>query len=139
MVWNGYAVLKSGKTDLIKIIKNIVQALLEVNVEEAGEEVITPIVVDVVVVVPIKTKIVDEHLQRNHEANLTQNDDEPALLLAVRHEVKEEVFSNEKHLTLKLRNLNEESNTSKVWYLDNGARNHMTGDRETFSDINRLG
>ncbi|GJQ90741.1 hypothetical protein Tco_0001880 [Tanacetum coccineum] len=108
----------------------VIQALLEVNVEEAGEEVITPIVVDVVVVVPIKTKIVDEHLQK---------DDEPALLLAIRHEVKEEVFSNEKHLTPKLRNLNEESNTSKVWYLDNGASNHMTGDREKFSDINRPG
>ncbi|GKA09740.1 hypothetical protein Tco_0689173 [Tanacetum coccineum] len=89
--------------------------------EEAGEEVITPIMVDIMVVVPIKTKIVDEHLQRNHEDNLTQNDDEPALLLAVRHEVKEVVFSNEKHLTPKLRNLNEESNTLKVWYLDNKA------------------
>ncbi|GKG48278.1 hypothetical protein Tco_0510163 [Tanacetum coccineum] len=30
--------------------------------EEAGEEVIIPIVVDVVVVVPIKTKMEDEHL-----------------------------------------------------------------------------
>nr|GEV49336.1 retrovirus-related Pol polyprotein from transposon TNT 1-94 [Tanacetum cinerariifolium] len=75
--------------------------------------------------------------KRNHKANLTQKDDEPALLLCVRHEVNEEVFLNEKHVTPKLRNLNEESNTSKVWYLDNGASNHMTGDREKFSDINR--
>nr|GEY63172.1 hypothetical protein [Tanacetum cinerariifolium] len=73
----------------------------------------------------------------NHEANLTQKDDERALLLSVRHEVNEEVFLNEKHITPKLKNLNEESNTSKVWYLDNGACNHMTGDREKFSDINR--
>nr|GEV43536.1 hypothetical protein [Tanacetum cinerariifolium] len=75
--------------------------------------------------------------KRNHEANLTQKDDERALLLFVRHEVNEEVFLNEKHVTPKLKNLNEESNTSKVWYLDNGACNHMTGDREKFSDINR--
>ncbi|GJT62323.1 zinc finger, CCHC-type containing protein [Tanacetum coccineum] len=75
--------------------------------------------------------------ERNQEANLTQKDDEPALLLYVRHEVNEEVFLNEKHLTPKLKNLNEESNTSKVWYLDNGASNHMTGDRDKFSDIDR--
>ncbi|GJX96945.1 hypothetical protein Tco_0352743, partial [Tanacetum coccineum] len=76
--------------------------------------------------------------KRNQEANLTQKDNKPALLLAVRHEVNEEVYLNEKHLTPKLRNLNEESNTSKVWYLDNRASNHMTGDREKFSDIDRL-
>ena len=45
--------------------------------------------------------------------------------------MNEEVFLNEKHVTPKLRNLNEESNTSKVWYLDNGASNHMTGDKES--------
>lgn len=34
--------------------------------------------------------------ERNQEANLTQKDVEPALLLAVRHEVNEQVFLNEK-------------------------------------------
>nr|GEY51139.1 hypothetical protein [Tanacetum cinerariifolium] len=51
--------------------------------------------------------------EKNQEANLTQKDDEPALLLAVKHKVNEDVFLNKKHLTPKLRNLNEESNTSK--------------------------
>ncbi|GJV34843.1 zinc finger, CCHC-type containing protein [Tanacetum coccineum] len=119
-----------------------VRLIIEVE-EEAEEEVITPIVVDVVVVVPIKTEMKDEDLQNprkemNQEDNLTQKDDEPALLLDVWHEVNEGVFLNEKHLTPKLRNLNEESNTSKVWYLDNGESNHMTGDREKFNDIDRL-
>ena len=66
---------------------------------------------------------------RNQEANLTQNDDEPALLLAASnttHEVREEVYLNEKKLTPKLRSSNEEGNVSKVWYLVNGASNHMT-------------
>nr|GEW80220.1 zinc finger, CCHC-type [Tanacetum cinerariifolium] len=65
--------------------------------EEAEEEVIIPIVVDAVVVVPIKIRMEDEDLQnprkeRNHDANLTQKDDEPALLLSVRHEVNEETL-----------------------------------------------
>nr|GEZ49513.1 hypothetical protein [Tanacetum cinerariifolium] len=51
--------------------------------------------------------------ERNNKASLTQKDDERALLLSVRHEVNEEVFLNEKHVTPKLKNLNEESNTSK--------------------------
>nr|GEU94323.1 hypothetical protein [Tanacetum cinerariifolium] len=65
--------------------------------------------------------------KKNQEANLTQKDDEPVLLLVVKHEVNGEVFLNEKHLTQKPRNLIEERNTSKVWYLDNGGSNHMAG------------
>ncbi|GKB64705.1 zinc finger, CCHC-type containing protein, partial [Tanacetum coccineum] len=82
-----------------------------------------PIVVDVMVVVLFKTEMEDEDLQ--------------VITIKARHEVNLEVFLNEKHLTPKLKNLNEESNTSKVWYLDNGASNHMTGDRDKFSDIDR--
>ncbi|KAI3684116.1 hypothetical protein L6452_33335 [Arctium lappa] len=77
--------------------------------------------------------------ERNQEANLIQEDDEPALLLAASNtvqEVIEEVYLNEKHVTPTLRNSNEGSNTTKVWFLDNGASNHMTGDKEKFSELN---
>ncbi|KAJ9560140.1 hypothetical protein OSB04_005300 [Centaurea solstitialis] len=77
--------------------------------------------------------------ERIQEANLTQEDDEPALLLAASntvHEVIEEVYLNEKHVTPTLRSSNEGSNTTKIWFLDNGASNHMTGDKEKFSELN---
>ena len=65
-------------------------------------------------------------------------DNEPALLLAAIHEIKttEEVFLNKEKVNPKLTPLGSNNNQSKIWYLDNGASNHMTGDKTKFRDLN---
>lgn len=79
--------------------------------------------------------------ERNHEANLTQGneDGEPALLLSAVNRCEsldsEEVLLNEKNVSPKLRSENETVSQTKVWYLDNGASNHMSGDREKFQSL----
>ncbi|XP_074378471.1 uncharacterized protein LOC141720009 [Apium graveolens] len=58
------------------------------------------------------------------EVNLTQiQDDEPVLLIA------------EKEVVLRLRNNESENFETNIWYLDNGASNHMTGDRSKFKEL----
>lgn len=56
-------------------------------------------------------------------------DADPSLMLASfgADETLEEVFLNEEKVTPRLRSANEETTESCVWYLDNGASNHMTG------------
>lgn len=77
--------------------------------------------------------------ERNHQVNLTQehNDREPALLLAALHEgkVNDEVYLNEEKVNPKLKTDEQAQSNSKVWYLDNGASNHMTGEKSKFRSL----
>ncbi|KAL8132353.1 hypothetical protein AgCh_008011 [Apium graveolens] len=58
------------------------------------------------------------------EVNLTQiQDDEPVLLIA------------EKEVVPRLRNNESENFETNIWYLDNGASNHMTGDRSKLKEL----
>lgn len=77
--------------------------------------------------------------ERNHESNLILEDDEPALLLTSLEEKSEtgEVFLNEESLKPELRSKGGCLNQSKMWYLDCGASNHMTGDREKFQTLDK--
>ena len=68
------------------------------------------------------------------EVNLTQtNDDEPALLMAMTESDADGVIM-----------LNEGENSigkedaENMWYLDNGASNHMTGCREKFEKLDKI-
>lgn len=65
------------------------------------------------------------------------HDDEPTLLLAKCVNVKDEVILlNEGGVNPRLnRTRNEEYKDSSVWYLDNGASNHMTGHRSKFTTL----
>lgn len=72
------------------------------------------------------------------EANLTQsNDEEPALLLTERaDEEKGVVMLNEGSVIPTLSSKSGEGMETNVWYLDNGASNHMTGIRSKFKNLN---
>ncbi|XP_013589050.1 PREDICTED: uncharacterized protein LOC106297332 [Brassica oleracea var. oleracea] len=61
------------------------------------------------------------------EANLTETQEADALYI---HEV---VFLNEERVFAK--RFDECDGNTSIWYLDNGASNHMTGKREFFSNL----
>lgn len=67
--------------------------------------------------------------ERNQEANLIQDDNEPALLLSSIEGGEEngEVYLNEENVTPNLRSRSKAKHQSNIWYLDCGASNHMTG------------
>ncbi|XP_074346212.1 uncharacterized protein LOC141684982 [Apium graveolens] len=70
----------------------------------------------------------------SREANLSRiQEDESALLIAeVGQTEKLVMFLKEEVVVPKLRTNNEDQKESQVWYLDNGASNHMTGQRGKF-------
>ncbi|KAK1391810.1 hypothetical protein POM88_010866 [Heracleum sosnowskyi] len=67
------------------------------------------------------------------EVNLAQtNDDEPALLMTMCEESADEVvFLSEGA------DSNTRATEESIWYLDNGASNHMTGRREKFEKLDK--
>lgn len=77
--------------------------------------------------------------EKNPEVNLTQiYDDEPALLLT-KCDKKEgsALLINEEKVVPKLNSKNEGKQIeSNVWYLDNGASNHMPGQKSKFKELN---
>lgn len=77
--------------------------------------------------------------EAKHEALMAQTDeDEPALLLAEYNKTIDKIMLIEKNVAPRLvtdGKMKEEA--SNIWYLDNGARNHMTGDEEKFLELNK--
>ncbi|XP_062191293.1 uncharacterized protein LOC133895119 [Phragmites australis] len=81
--------------------------------------------------------------KKEEETHLTRvNDTEPALLLVVSEEPAQEqqhqrgaVLLNEEKLKPELRDTTEGGSSSKVWYLNNGASNYMTGEKEKFREL----
>ncbi|XP_074361110.1 uncharacterized protein LOC141701332 [Apium graveolens] len=69
------------------------------------------------------------------EVNMTQiNDDEPALLMDAC--VEKKVLLNEKYTTPRLAPSTEHKEvSSNIWYLDNGASNHMSGQHSKFTEL----
>ncbi|KAD5961742.1 hypothetical protein E3N88_13215 [Mikania micrantha] len=74
------------------------------------------------------------HIPRRaeEEANLVREDDEPILLMAKCSQ--EKVMLNEEKVFPSI--YAKEENNEGVWYLDNGASNHMTGNREHLCELN---
>ncbi|XP_023748855.1 uncharacterized protein LOC111897122 [Lactuca sativa] len=72
--------------------------------------------------------------QQDQEVNLAADEEEPTLLLTVCGEKNIEVvlLNEEKVYPSQLK----ESNEENIWYLDNGASNHMIGCRGLFAELN---
>lgn len=63
-------------------------------------------------------------------------EDEPTLLLMkCEDKATNMVLMNEEKVDLMLSKRSEGAKMSQAWYLDNGARQHMTGDREKFKEL----
>nr|GEY46284.1 ribonuclease H-like domain, reverse transcriptase, RNA-dependent DNA polymerase [Tanacetum cinerariifolium] len=71
---------------------------------------------------PLRTK-------PNEQSNLVEEDLEPTLLMAILEDEEQEVLLHEKDVGYK------ETNMDSLWYLDNGASDHMTGVREHFKEL----
>lgn len=74
-----------------------------------------------------------EKKQQDQEVNLAADEDEPALLLSVcGKKITNMVLLNEEKVYPNRLKENEDTN---IWYLDNGASNHMTGSKELFAEL----
>lgn len=64
-------------------------------------------------------------------------DDEPTLLLTESDESKgKALLLNERDMVPRLKKSTDKKVESNVWYLDNGASNHMTRERAKFKELN---
>nr|GFA02361.1 zinc finger, CCHC-type [Tanacetum cinerariifolium] len=71
-----------------------------------------------------------QNTKPNEQSNLVEEDLEPTLLMAILKEEEERKVSlHEEDIGYK------ETNKDSLWYLDNGASNHMTGIREHFKEL----
>ncbi|GJR57266.1 hypothetical protein Tco_1499428 [Tanacetum coccineum] len=81
----------------------------------------------------LKTRhIGEERVQQarpNEQSNLVEEDLEPTLLMAILEVEEQEVSLHEENVGYK------ETNMNSLWYLDNGASNHMTRIREHFKEL----
>ncbi|XP_042407543.1 uncharacterized protein LOC121997275 [Zingiber officinale] len=81
--------------------------------------------------------------RRDDEAHLTYaTDEEPTLMMTVsheeshtRHERQDIILLSEDRFLLEMYRSVEKGEDKDVWYLDNGASNHMTGHREKFQEL----
>lgn len=76
--------------------------------------------------------------KKNEEVNLTQTSegDKPTLLFSLcDKEAPVMMMLNEENVVSKLRTNGGSRDHTDEWYLDNGASNHMTGDRSIFHEL----
>nr|GEV76176.1 zinc finger, CCHC-type [Tanacetum cinerariifolium] len=72
-----------------------------------------------------------QRTKQNEQYNLVEEDLEPALLMAILEDEEQKFSLHEEDVGYK------ETNKDSLWYLDNGASNHMTGVREHFKELNK--
>lgn len=80
----------------------------------------------------------EKNKEQTHESNLTKiEDDESTLLLTELDRSSEDiVLLNEEKVVPSFNQKGGVKVDKNMWYLDNGASNHMTGHREKFNELN---
>ncbi|XP_047326574.1 uncharacterized protein LOC124930265 [Impatiens glandulifera] len=76
--------------------------------------------------------------KKNEVSHLTHADNvEPALLMVISEEIPpiNVVMLNEMKLTPEILEAKNDETSRDAWFLDNGASNHMTGDKEKFFEL----
>ena len=77
-------------------------------------------------------------VKKNEVAHLTHADNiEPTLLVAISEEIPpiNVIMLNEMKMTPEIREAKNDKTSRDTWFLDNGASNHMTGDKEKFFEL----
>ncbi|GJW95695.1 zinc finger, CCHC-type containing protein [Tanacetum coccineum] len=86
-----------------------------------------------------KYRFSQEGQKTNEQSNLVEEDLEPTLLMAILEDSNKEKCIKEvgeQKVSLHEEDVGyKETNMDSVWYLDNGASNHMTGVREHFKEL----
>lgn len=79
----------------------------------------------------------DQKSEQSPEVNMAKiEDDEPALLFTKCENQREGMMLlNEEGVVPRLNQENSDRAESKLWYLDNGVSNHMTGQRSKFKEL----
>ncbi|GJY04484.1 zinc finger, CCHC-type containing protein [Tanacetum coccineum] len=72
---------------------------------------------------------IPDRTKSNEQSNLVEEDLEPTLLMTILEDEEQKVSLHEEDVGYK------ETNMNSLWYLDNGASNHMTGVREHFKEL----
>ncbi|KAK8655861.1 hypothetical protein V6N13_108426 [Hibiscus sabdariffa] len=99
---------------------------------------------EVLVIIIVKNSVDEDAIEgRDDEAHLAcATDEEPALMMTISQEgthtrrVQEDaVLLSEERLLPETYHNDKNEESKDVWYLDNGASNHMTGHREKFQEL----
>ncbi|KAD6119425.1 hypothetical protein E3N88_10696 [Mikania micrantha] len=83
-------------------------------------------------IVEINKGMTNQRVQNQNEANMTQAQEEDPTLMMM---TVEHVFLNEEKVFPQ--KYKAEPDHEGIWYLDNGASNHMTGNASYFTEINK--
>ncbi|GKA70358.1 zinc finger, CCHC-type containing protein [Tanacetum coccineum] len=74
--------------------------------------------------------------KKNEQSNLVEEDLEPTLLMAILEDLEQMKEVEDQKVSLHEEDVGyKETSKESLWYLDNGASNHMTGVREHFKEL----
>ncbi|GJW74520.1 zinc finger, CCHC-type containing protein [Tanacetum coccineum] len=83
-----------------------------------------------------KTPNCPQKTKKHEQSNLVEEDLEPTLLMAILEDLEQMKEVEDQKVSLHEEDVGyKETSKESLWYLDNGASNHMTGVREHFKEL----